>query len=80
MVQLFPKTTPVANVPRMGLAGEENGRAILGTVPVEADGSARFRLPARTKVLFQALPAVMSLCVQRRRLAVKRGMPKCKLM
>ncbi|MBM4153426.1 MAG: hypothetical protein FJ221_00130 [Lentisphaerae bacterium] len=55
IVQLFPKTTPVANVPRMGLAGEENGRAILGTVPVEADGSARFLLPARTKVLFQAV-------------------------
>ena len=55
VVQLFPKTTPVANLPRIGLAGEENGRAILGTVPVEADGSARFRLPAGRKVLFQAL-------------------------
>jgi hypothetical protein len=55
VVQLFPKTTPVANVPRVGVAGEENTRAILGTVPVEADGSARFVMPARTKVLFQAL-------------------------
>ncbi len=55
IVQLFPKTTPLANVPRIGLAGEENGRAILGTVPVEADGSARFRLPAGKKVLFQAV-------------------------
>jgi hypothetical protein len=55
IVQLFPKTTPLANVPRIGLAGEENGRAILGTVPVEVDGSARFRLPAGRKVLFQAL-------------------------
>jgi len=55
IVQLFPKTTPLANRPRIGLAGEENGRAILGTVPVEADGSARFRLPAGKKVLFQAI-------------------------
>lgn len=55
VVQLFPKTTPIANVPRVGVAGEENTRAILGTVPVEADGSVRFVMPARTKVLFQAI-------------------------
>lgn len=55
IVQIFPKTTFVANQPRIGLAGEENGRAILGTVPVEADGSARFLLPAGKKVLFQAI-------------------------
>ena len=57
VVQIFPKTTYVANQPRIGLAGEENARAILGTVPVEADGSARFRLPAGRPVLFQALDA-----------------------
>jgi cytochrome c553 len=55
VVEIFPKTTPWANTPRIGLAGEENGRAILGTVPVEADGSARFLLPAHVPVLFQAL-------------------------
>ena len=55
IIQIFPKTTVVANQPRMGLAGEENGRAILGTVPVESDGSARFLLPAGKKILFQAL-------------------------
>ncbi|MCC6353021.1 MAG: hypothetical protein IT577_03990 [Verrucomicrobiae bacterium] len=55
IVQLFPKTTPVANQPRIGLAGEENARAILGTVPVEADGSARFLVPANKKILFQAI-------------------------
>ncbi|MFV1967151.1 MAG: hypothetical protein ACC628_17115, partial [Pirellulaceae bacterium] len=55
IVQIFPKTTPLANNPRIGLAGEENGRAILGTVPVEPDGSARFILPAHKPVLFQAL-------------------------
>lgn len=55
VVQIFPKTTPIANSPRIGVAGEENTRAILGTVPVEADGSVRFVMPARTKVLFQAV-------------------------
>lgn len=57
IVQIFPKTTVVANAPPIGLAGEENGRAILGTVPVHADGSARFTVPARKPILFQALDA-----------------------
>ncbi|MCH5375767.1 MAG: hypothetical protein JJ992_17485, partial [Planctomycetes bacterium] len=57
VVQIFPKTTPVANSPRIGLAGEENARAILGTVPVEPDGSVRFRVPAHKPLLFQALDA-----------------------
>lgn len=55
IVQIFPKTTPVANQPRVGLAGEENARAILGTVPIEADGSAHFLVPANKKILFQAI-------------------------
>ncbi|MBI5684976.1 MAG: hypothetical protein HZC54_07835 [Verrucomicrobia bacterium] len=55
IVQIFPKTTWIANSPRIGVAGEENTRAILGTVPVEADGSARFIVPAHKPVLFQAL-------------------------
>jgi mono/diheme cytochrome c family protein len=55
VVQILPKTTNLANNPPIGAAGEENARAILGTVPVEADGSARFLLPANTPVLFQAL-------------------------
>jgi len=55
IVQLFPKTTNLANQPRIGVAGEENARAILGTVPVEPDGSARFLVPAGKPILFQAL-------------------------
>jgi hypothetical protein len=55
IVQIFPKTTIVANNPAVGMAGEENGRAILGTVPVEPDGSARFLVPAHKPILFQAL-------------------------
>ncbi len=57
IVQILPKTTPVADGPRIGLAGQEPARALLGTVPVEPDGSARFTLPARTPVFFQALDA-----------------------
>ena len=55
IVQIFPKTTWIADSPRIGIAGEENARAILGTVPVEADGSARFIVPAHKPILFQAL-------------------------
>ena len=55
IVQIFPKTTWLANSPRIGVAGEENARAILGTVPVEPDGSARFLVPAHKPILFQAL-------------------------
>jgi len=55
VVQIFPKTTLTANEPPIGLAGEENGRAVLGTVPVEPDGSVNFIAPARKPILFQAL-------------------------
>jgi hypothetical protein len=55
IVQIFPKSTWIANAPQIGVAGEENTRAILGTVPVEADGSARFLVPAHKPILFQAL-------------------------
>ena len=55
IVQIFPKSTWLANAPRIGIAGEENTRAILGTVPVEADGSARFSVPAHKPILFKAL-------------------------
>jgi hypothetical protein len=55
IVQIFPKSTPVGGTPPVGLAGEENARAVLGEVPVEADGSAHFTVPARKPVLFQLL-------------------------
>jgi cytochrome c553 len=57
VIQIFPKTTWLSNTPPIGVAGEENARAILGTVPVEADGSARFMVPAHRPILFQALDA-----------------------
>ncbi|MCC7495507.1 MAG: hypothetical protein IT204_24365 [Fimbriimonadaceae bacterium] len=55
VVEVLPKTSWLANWPRIGIAGEENVRRILGDVPLQPDGSARFRLPALTPVLFQVL-------------------------
>jgi hypothetical protein len=57
VVQVFPKTTRDSNSPRIGAAGEENARAVLGVTPVEADGSARFLVPAGKAFLFQVLDA-----------------------
>jgi len=55
--QVLPKTTPAANDPRIGHANAESARMLLGTVPVEADGSAYFRAPARKPLYFQAVDA-----------------------
>ena len=56
--QVLPKTPPhVANQPRLGYANAESARMLLGTVPVEADGSAYFRAPARKPVYFQTVDA-----------------------
>jgi hypothetical protein len=57
VVQVLLKTTPNADSPRVGAAFAAPGKQVLGTVPVEADGSAYFEVPARTPVLFQALDA-----------------------
>jgi len=57
VVQLFPKTTFWADRPKIGLAPEALTRGVLGTVPVEADGSAYFTMPAGKLVYFQALDA-----------------------
>jgi mono/diheme cytochrome c family protein len=55
IVQVLPKTTPHANNPTVGLANASPGKQVLGTVPVEPDGSAYFRAPARVPLMFQAL-------------------------
>jgi hypothetical protein len=57
IVQVLLKTTPNAESPRVGAAFASPGKQVLGTVPVETDGSALFEVPARTPVLFQALNA-----------------------
>ncbi len=55
VVQVLPKTTPPVDQPRIGIATETNARAVLGTVPVEADGSAYFEAPVGKPLYFQAL-------------------------
>lgn len=55
IIQVLPKTTPHSNTPRVGLANASPGKQVLGTVPVEPDGSAFFRAPSGIPLLFQAL-------------------------
>ncbi|MCL2742975.1 MAG: hypothetical protein FWE67_03905 [Planctomycetaceae bacterium] len=55
IVEVLPKTTPNANNPMVGAANASPGKQVLGTIPVEKDGSAYFECPAETPVLFQAL-------------------------
>jgi hypothetical protein len=55
IIQLFPKTTRIANDPNIGIGNQSLGRGVLGTVRVEADGSAHFELPPDVPVYFQAL-------------------------
>jgi len=55
IIQVLPKTTPPPNKPRIGIADQTNARAVLGTVPVEADGSVYFEAPVGKMIYFQAL-------------------------
>jgi hypothetical protein len=57
IIQHVPKpwTSPVSNKPSMGYAQSPTGRVILGTVPVEKDGSAYFEAPIEKLIYFQAL-------------------------
>ena len=55
IIQVLPKTTPDCADPRIGYIGQRPARGVLGTVPVEADGSVNFEMPARMPVYFQAL-------------------------
>lgn len=57
IVQVLPKSTSGANNPTVGAANASPGKQVLGTVPVEPDGSAYFRAPARKALAFQALDA-----------------------
>ena len=56
--QLLPKSrTDNAADPRIGHPDQANARMLLGTVPVEDDGSAYFRAPANKPLYFQAVDA-----------------------
>lgn len=57
VIQVLPKSTAPPNQPRIGVANQTNARAVLGTVPVEADGSAHFEAPVGKTIYFQALDA-----------------------
>jgi hypothetical protein len=57
IVAVPPKTQPHMNSPVLGVSREEPGKFVLGTVPVEEDGSASFRVPSGLPVFFQALDA-----------------------
>jgi hypothetical protein len=56
ILQLLPKSrTDNASNPCIGHPDQANARMLLGTVPVEEDGSAYFRAPARKPLYFQAV-------------------------
>ncbi len=56
VIQLLPKAPDYrGNNPTVGHTGSANARAVLGTVPVEEDGSAHFTVPAKLPVYFQAI-------------------------
>lgn len=55
IVGVPPKVQPHMNQPSLGVSREDPGKFILGTVPVEADGSAYFRAPSGIPVFFQVL-------------------------
>ena len=50
-----PRPRQVANDPRIGYGDQKGARRVLGSVPVEADGSAHFELPTGVPVYFQAI-------------------------
>ena len=52
-----PKVQPHMNQPNLGVSEEDPGKFVLGTVPVEKDGSAHFRVPSGISIFFQALDA-----------------------
>jgi len=55
LISVPPKTHPTMNAPAMGITRDDPGKSVLGTVPVEVDGSAYFRAPAGVILFFQAL-------------------------
>jgi Hydrazine synthase alpha subunit middle domain len=68
IIQALPKTTHTYKVPRIGIAWQANARAVLGTVPVESDGSVYFEAPVGKAIYFQALD-VSGMAVQSMRSA-----------
>jgi len=57
IVAVPAKTQPWMNEPSLGVTRDDPGKAVIGTVPVESDGSAHFRVPSGVALFFQALDA-----------------------
>jgi hypothetical protein len=55
IVAVPPKVQPHMNSPSIGVSAEDPGKYVLGTVPVEPDGSAHFRVPSGIPLFFQAM-------------------------
>ena len=55
IVGVPPKLDPRMNYPSLGVTRDDPGKFVLGTVPVEEDGSAFFRVPAGVPFFVQAL-------------------------
>lgn len=55
IVGVVPKTQPQQNTPILGVSRQDPGKFVLGTIPVEEDGSAFFRVPSGVPLFFQAL-------------------------
>jgi len=57
VIAIYPKPNAFLNQPNIGHAAQSLCRGVLGTVPVEPDGSAYFTMPTGCAVYFQALDA-----------------------
>ncbi len=55
IIAVPPKVQPNMNTPVLGVSAEDPGKFVLGTAPIEADGSACFRVPSGVSVFFQVL-------------------------
>ncbi len=55
ILQALAKSTAPPNQPRIGIGNQTNARLVLGTVPVEEDGSVLFEAPVGKAIYFQAL-------------------------
>jgi len=62
IVQFFSKPNLMINYPNIGKAAQSLARGVLGTVPVEEDGSVHFKMPTEVPVCFQAIDET-GLCV-----------------
>ena len=68
LINIYPKSTQNADRPRVGIGKQSLARGVLGTVPIEKDGSAHFKVPVGISFYMQALDE-RGLCIQTMRSA-----------